>query len=316
MTVFKNNPQHAPIVSICCVTYNHARYIAQTLSGFLAQETSFPFEILVGDDASTDETVKIIEEFKARYPGRITLFRRSSNIGPRRNFAQVTASARGKYIALCDGDDYWTDACKLQIQVDFLEANPEFTICCHSYKVQIGDTIIPSPPARVFDTLDFQQYASELPNIQNVSVMFRNIVQPLVPVDMIDEVGGTFFIFLRVAEHGRIKYLDLPMATYRIHSAGVWAGKSIRAQGDLAIQNIESMFRYYCMNTYILKALRKPYARTSATYFLHSAKHFNLADSLHFLTKGIEYGGLGNFATHTLTLLSDTFLRRRGAKIN
>lgn len=121
-----------PMVSICCATYNHAPYLAQTLEGFLAQQTNFPIEILVHDDASADGTADILRSYAARYPDIVKPLFETENqyskgvaIDPTFNYSR----AQGKYIALCEGDDYWCDPEKLQKQVDFMEAHPECTFC-------------------------------------------------------------------------------------------------------------------------------------------------------------------------------------------
>ncbi|HBZ26123.1 MAG TPA: hypothetical protein DEO54_07775 [Rikenellaceae bacterium] len=117
------------LVSICCLTYNHEQYIRECIEGFLIQKTDFLFEIIIHDDASTDNTSSIIREYEARYPEIIKPIYQSENqwskgISPSLNF--VWPRARGKYIALCEGDDYWIDKYKLSKQVDFIEKNPEF----------------------------------------------------------------------------------------------------------------------------------------------------------------------------------------------
>lgn len=125
-----------PLVSICCMTYNHAPFIRKCLEGFLLQETDFPIEILVHDDASTDGTDGIIREYAEKYPEIIfPLYEqenqfskgKSSTMDIEYNYSR----ARGKYIAYCEGDDYWTDPQKLNKQVDFLEAHPDYSICWH-----------------------------------------------------------------------------------------------------------------------------------------------------------------------------------------
>jgi len=118
-----------PIVSVSCATYNHEKYIRKTLEGFLMQRTQFRFEILINDDASTDGTPNIVREYEHKYPDLIFPLYQKENqyskgivISPTYNWPR----ARGKYIALCEGDDYWTDPLKLQKQVDFLENNPDY----------------------------------------------------------------------------------------------------------------------------------------------------------------------------------------------
>lgn len=134
----------APLVSISCITFNHAGYIRDALEGFLMQKTSFPFEILINDDASTDGTADIIHEYENRYPDLIFPIYQAENqfskglrgLSSRFNVPR----ARGKYIAICEGDDYWIDPLKLQKQVDFLEANPEYNMCWTRFKILEEDT--------------------------------------------------------------------------------------------------------------------------------------------------------------------------------
>lgn len=125
-----------PLVSICCLTYNHAKYVRQCIDGFLMQKTSFPIEILVHDDASTDGTDVILQEYESKYPNIIfpiyeTENKYSNGYRGRMDIVFNYSRARGKYIASCEGDDYWTDPLKLQKQVDFMESHPEYSICFH-----------------------------------------------------------------------------------------------------------------------------------------------------------------------------------------
>jgi len=126
-----------PIVSVICTTFNHESYIRQALDGFVMQQCTFPVEVIVHDDASTDKTGEIIKEYVKKYPELIKPILQTENQYSKgfNVWADLfTKEAKGKYIALCEGDDYWTDSNKLQKQVDFLEANPEFSLCCHRYK--------------------------------------------------------------------------------------------------------------------------------------------------------------------------------------
>jgi glycosyltransferase involved in cell wall biosynthesis len=141
--VSSRNNLNNPIVSVCVQTYQHASYIRDALDGILMQKTDFAFEILLGEDESTDGTREICIEYAEKYHGKIRLFLNSrKNVihinglpTGRRNFMNNLKNARGKYIALLPGDDYWTDPHKLQKQVDFLEANPDFVICFHNVMV-------------------------------------------------------------------------------------------------------------------------------------------------------------------------------------
>ena len=116
---------HKIKLSVICLTYNHEKFIRQALDGFVMQKTNFPFEVIVHDDASTDETAKIIREYEIKYPELIKPIYQKENLWqkgiPTKNY--IYPKINGKYVALCEGDDYWTDPLKLQKQVDFLEAH-------------------------------------------------------------------------------------------------------------------------------------------------------------------------------------------------
>ncbi len=138
----------APLVSICCLTYNHAQFIRKCLDGFLMQQTDFPIEILIHDDCSTDGTTEIIREYEAKYPELIFPLYEEENQYSRGGAGKMDLynyrRTRGKYIAYCEGDDYWTDPLKLQKQVDFMEVNPEYSVCWHRSKqffVETGEYI-------------------------------------------------------------------------------------------------------------------------------------------------------------------------------
>lgn len=121
-------------VSILCLAYNHEKYIADAIEGFLKQKTTFPYEIIIHDDASTDKTASVIKEYEARYPDIIKPIFQTENQyskGVSINNKFFLPAAKGKYVALCDGDDYWTDPLKLQKQYDALEANPNCLMCLH-----------------------------------------------------------------------------------------------------------------------------------------------------------------------------------------
>src|SRR5262249_20631667 len=122
-------------LSVAMITYNHERFIAQALQSALDQRTNFPCEILVADDHSTDSTPAIIADFHRRYPDKIVPQIRQRNMGGSRNTELLIAACRGQYVAMLEGDDYWTDKNKLQRQVDFLDSHPDYVICCHRQQV-------------------------------------------------------------------------------------------------------------------------------------------------------------------------------------
>ena len=222
-----------PLLSIHCLTYNHAPFIRQTLDGFVMQKTNFPFEVLIHDDASTDGTADIIREYEAKYPDIIKPIYQTENqwnkgvsISKKYQFPRI----KGKYVALCEGDDYWTDPLKLQKQVDFLESHPDCSICFHPVVVHWEDK---SKPDSIYPTekqlkgiKEFDLH--ELLNqnfIQTNSVVYRwRFHQD--NLDLIPEkiLPGDWFLHLLHAQVGKIVFLPEVMATYRRHQGGIWTG--------------------------------------------------------------------------------------------
>ena len=122
------------LVSIVCITYNHVRFIKEALESFLKQETNFPIEIILVDDCSTDGTNAICDEYAAKHPMVVRCIRTERNVGGVENERRAIEAAKGKYIATCEGDDYWIDVRKLQKQVDFMESHPEYSVTWTRYE--------------------------------------------------------------------------------------------------------------------------------------------------------------------------------------
>ena len=126
-----------PIVSIVCITYNHEEFISEAIDSFLAQKTEFPFEIIIGDDFSADDTVKVVKKYTRQYPTIIKLIARGENIGMGANLVDCFNRCKGEYIAICEGDDYWITSKKLQTQVDLMTQYPDINISFHpAYAVE------------------------------------------------------------------------------------------------------------------------------------------------------------------------------------
>ncbi|MDC1505813.1 glycosyltransferase [Winogradskyella sp.] len=214
------------LVSVCCLSYNHEPYIRQCLEGFMIQKTNFAFEVLIHDDASIDKTADIIQEYEEKYPNIIKPIYQTENQysqGVKVTFKHNFSRAQGKYIALCEGDDYWTDPLKLQKQVDFLEANEDFFICHHAFDMKIMETgkIIPLPEK---DNPSHQEYditALALHNtIGTLTVMYRNH-KDLVNDVVFKVTSGDYAMHLNNARFGKIKYIPEKMAIYRRHKESV-----------------------------------------------------------------------------------------------
>lgn len=223
-----------PKVSICCWTYNHENFIRDALDGFFMQKTDFPFEVIIHDDASTDKTADIIREYEAKYPDIIRPVYQSENQYGKSQFVEnfVFPLIRGEYVAICEGDDYWTDENKLQKQVDFLDANPDFSVCFHSIKVTHEDGLTPDhyfPAAKArFDRDVLTVYNLLCWNfIQTNSVMYRwRFNENLTPLDLgaVGVMPLDWYWHLLHSQVGKIKYIDEVMGVYRRHENGIWSG--------------------------------------------------------------------------------------------
>lgn len=222
-----------PLLSIHCLTYNHAKFIRKCLDSILMQKTNFPFEVLIHDDASTDGTAEIIKEYAKKYPDIINPVLQTENQwqkGVDINKKFIFPKIKGKYVALCEGDDYWTDENKLQKQVDFLESNHDFAVCFHPVKVvwedkSADDSIFPTPKMRFNKTVLTLDDLLKANFIQTNSVMYRWALADGKYCDVPDGIlPGDWFLHLLHAKHGKIGFLPDVMSVYRKHSGGVWAG--------------------------------------------------------------------------------------------
>lgn len=219
----------AVTVSVAIVTYNHERFIAQALDSVLAQQTDFPFEVVVGEDCSTDATREIVREYQQRFPDTIRLLAHPRNVGTLRNFVATLARCTGTYIALLDGDDYWTAPRKLQLQVDFLEAHPDYAICFHNAAIAHGqdaagdETVCPADQKETSSTVDLLRSLF----VPTSSVVLRRAACPELP-DWIHDLNtsGDWTLLTLASQHGAIGYINQVMSVYRIHPSGLWSRQS------------------------------------------------------------------------------------------
>ncbi len=211
-----------PVVSICSITYNHENFIEEALDSFLMQETGFPFEIVIDDDCSPDGTANIIRKYEEKFPHIIKANLREKNIGVMKNFMSNMKRAKGKYIALCEGDDYWTDNSKLQKQVDFLEANGEYVLTYTSVEGFDENGLIKNYEGGAEKDLDKYNLQRATP-INSLTACFRNVI-----IDFPDEMKfskiGDLFLWALLSEYGKGKYLaDILPSRYRLHLGGIYS---------------------------------------------------------------------------------------------
>jgi glycosyltransferase involved in cell wall biosynthesis len=210
-----------PLVSVRVVTYNHEKYIQQCLEGILMQRTDFPFEIVIGEDCSTDHTQEIVFDYEKRFPEIIRVITSEKNVGGMQNIIRVHQACSGKYIANCEGDDYWIDPLKLQKQVDFMEAHPGMTLCFHNAIILNEATAA----TRIFFETQPHEILSfdEVCNITTptAGVMARSDVLATQPEWRLKIWCGDLLARLWCAHHGTVGYLNEIMSVYRRHPGGL-----------------------------------------------------------------------------------------------
>lgn len=213
-------------LSVFVMTYNHDKFIQNTLDKIIVQKVNFNYEIIIGDDSSSDNTIAILQEYKNRFPDKIKLLLHRKNIGAMQNQVQTFANCNGEYIAICEGDDYWCDENKLQKQVNFLDANPGYAICFHQvYDLETnGKTSLSNHnTSEKEETYSIEDLAS-FNFIHTPSVVFRNGFIKMFPEWFYQATIGDYVLHLLNAKHGLIKYFPQPMAVYRRHQSGSWSG--------------------------------------------------------------------------------------------
>ncbi len=278
-----------PLVTASLITYNHARYIEQAVKSVLAQQTNFPFELVIGEDESSDGTREIVQRLAAAHPDRIrlNLHSRASNLSyggrptGRHNYVTNIRSARGKYIATLDGDDYWTDPQKLQRQVDLLESRPDCAVCFSlcQYVDEDGadlgvgaDVPNPQPSFTLDDLLERRFIAS------TATVMFRRGLFGDFPEWYFQCPVGDFPMLVMNAQHGDIAFLDRVTAAYRIHPAGIWSmglkhtewSEKTRAQQERQAKRWRSMGVLYGFLDRHLGTAHRPIVRRRIAEFAKS----------------------------------------------
>ena len=214
-----------PLVSVRTSAYNHGAYIEKCIEGVLSQKTSFGFEYIIGEDFSTDGTREKVFDYARRYPERIRLLTAGYNVGMKANGLRCIDACRGKYMAICEGDDYWSDPTKLQRQVDFMESHPDFSMCFHN-----ASTV--DVHGRKTGEQRRYDHDCEVP-IEDIihggglfcptaSILFRKEFLSTYP-DVCERCHvGDYPLQLWLAVCGRIYYIDRDMAAYRQGDASSW----------------------------------------------------------------------------------------------
>jgi glycosyltransferase involved in cell wall biosynthesis len=221
-----------PLVSICCVTYNHENFICDAIDSFLMQKTTFPIEIIIHDDASRDKTPEIVKRYADKHPDLIVpIFQAENQLskGVKIFSTYVLPKIRGKYIALCEGDDYWIDPFKLQKQFDYIKNDFEVSLCFHAVikadqktgreEIVRAERFLKNNYLEVQELLlsEWVHHTTSLLLLAEVLIKYKDFIE-LCP-------AGDIAFKLLASKHGKIGYIPDVMAVYRKNSDGSWSSK-------------------------------------------------------------------------------------------
>lgn len=295
-----------PKVSVSIITYNHENYIRDAIDSVLAQKTDFSFEIIIGDDFSDDATVDILKSYQQKYSDIIHLIlhpKRYEGVPGRLNNITNLYACRGEYVALLDGDDYWLDENKLQTQVDFLEANPEFNvIASDALKIdtsgedtggRYGESHFHLQKDNTFTHDDVLRAGWCI--AQTSSIMYRNRQFEEFPDWFWHIISADFGLLLLVSQKGKIKYLKKAFTAYRIHDHSFMSkhyfSMEMLAQKIAELQKIRKTFLPYRSKGSFSKNLRKSYqinrkiAWTKFAYAKKLRRKEGIVKALEYLAK-------------------------------
>ena len=261
-----------PLVSVIMITYGHEKYIEEAIKGVFLQKTNFPLELIISNDKSPDSTDEIVKNIIKYAPENISVkyIQHPENIGMLPNLISTLKMAAGKYIAVCEGDDYWIDEKKLQKQTDFLEKNEDFTLTFHNVFIRNGETLstdldyekrLSSKDVYTIDDLSKGNF------IHTPSVVFRNMEIEF-PEWYYSSFLGDYPLWSWLSKKGKIKYFPEKMAVYR-ENVGVWSGKSQEEREFktmLVLRNLIPDFKMF-PNT------QRNMIRTKNTYIKNFLKH-------------------------------------------
>ena len=220
--------QIKPIVSVCMITYGHEKFIEKAINGVLMQKCNFNVELLLVNDNSPDDTDKVVQNILKKHKNSswINYIKNDKNLGMMPNFIFALKQCKYKYIAICEGDDYWTDLSKLQKQIDFLEQNSNYVLTFHKATIlKINGTIVkdyitkvPTNHEKIEDLAQFGNY------IHTPTVVFKNCVKEF-PKEFELSPIGDYFLYMILAQYGKFKYIKDTMAVYR-EGVGYWSSKT------------------------------------------------------------------------------------------
>ena len=247
----EHNPEALPKLSVCMIAYNVGKYIGEAIEGVLNQKADFSIELVISNDSSSDNTEEVILKYAQEHPNGhwIKYKRQERNLGSTLNYLWALENCAGDYIALCDGDDFWTDASKVQKQINFLESHPEFIGSFHNRQKRDieGKVLSNSIQENEKRNWSFDDLISTMPEIPSASVIFRRPSNFKLPKEFEKVViNGDTFLWAYVLQFGDFNFdSSIGPSVYRIHPQGLWSSKSSYRKSKLSLktyQLLESAF--------------------------------------------------------------------------
>jgi glycosyltransferase involved in cell wall biosynthesis len=251
----------APLVSVWMVTYNHEKYIRQCLESVMMQRTNFKFEVIIGEDCSTDGTRAILQEFEQLYPDVIKPIYHDKNVGAYRNAYEFCyPRLNGKYIACLEADDFWTDSAKLQIQVNALEADTQAVMCFTRVKLLLqGEKKVQEHWSTSYNKLKSRYTLADVLNKFNLvtcSILFRNVYSGQLPYHPADYPTGDVSLSIFLLLKGDAIYLDRLTAVYRLHETGSYSARDLEYKNLVFVKIFEQFLKEPLLASH-LKTLKR-----------------------------------------------------------
>ncbi|WP_207533046.1 glycosyltransferase family 2 protein [Desertivirga arenae] len=271
--------QNQITLSVCCITYNHEKYIAECIESLVEQKTTFNYEVVIGEDCSTDNTRQIIQSYCEKYPDKIKLITSNKNVGAVNNQVRVLKALKGKYIAMCDGDDFWTDPDKLQKQVDFLESNTDVVICCtYSRVIDDDDNLVYEPSGNrpfEYNYQDLLEGKREETRISSAVIRNTTIFRQMLENDWYYKSYGTdVLIKLYMTGHTGGKIYVIPEITscYRLHLGGIYSMVNPKARKRKLLNDFNILVNHFPYDSQQKKQLLRKYLREFFVFELKDSK--------------------------------------------
>ena len=300
------------MVSVWITAYNHKEYIAKALDSVLMQETDFEYEIVIGEDCSTDGTREILIAYQKKYPEKIKLLLHEENLGQMKNSIATWQACQGIYVAMLDSDDYWGDPLKLQKQVDFLETHSEFAISYHDSNLVDDKGDILSHTCHYRKDYSQDELISGIATMPTSATMLRNM-QIVFPDFFVTSYQPDTILVHYAGLSGKAKFQDnIENSAYRIHTCGIWSGIDLVQRALTSIETRRLLMKNLQNNQEKIEIIKTSIVKTYLEYLyvlLRSRDFKNYFKLLNIMGKDSEVNSVKIYLLHTLDVPKRMFMK-------